>query len=246
MDERARAVRDVVIANRILAHQGVVDAYGHVSVRHPLHPDRYLLSRSRSPELVEEGDIQEFALGGTLLGEDARPPYLERFIHGAIYEARPEIQAVVHSHAESVLPFSISTTPLEPVIHTASFAGARFPVWDIRDTFGDTDLLVANMAQGRDLARRLGPDRVALMRGHGFAAGGRALIEAVRIAVYLPLNARVLLEARLLGGEVTTLSPGEIAAHGGFKPDAPAMWRAWEYWAVRAGCGSLLAERPDR
>ena len=195
MSERDLAVRDLVIANRILANEDVVDAYGHVSVRHPRNPERYLLSRSRSPELVERGDIMEFSLDGKPVGDDARPPYLERFIHGAIYAARPDILAVVHSHAEDVLPFSITRTPLRPVVHSASFIGARIPVWDIRDNFGDTNLLVANMAQGRDLARCLGEDRVVLMRGHGFAAAGRALAEVVRIAVYMPRTARVLMNA---------------------------------------------------
>ena len=194
-----KALRDVVIANRILAHEGVVDAYGHVSVRHPLDPTRYLLSRSRAPELVERGDIVEFDLEGKSVSGDTRAPYLERFIHGAIYEARPDVQAVVHAHAEAVLPFTISATPLRPVVHMASFIGARIPVWDIRDNFGDTNLLVVNMAQGRDLARGLGGERVALMRGHGFVAAGRSLPEAIRIGVYMPVNARVLLAPVLDG-----------------------------------------------
>jgi len=239
MTELERAVLNVVIGNRILANERVVDAYGHVSVRHPLDPTRYLLSRSRAPELVERGDIIEFDLEGKPVNGDARPPYLERFIHGAIYEARPEVQAVVHAHAEAVLPFTISPTPLRPVVHMASFIGARIPVWDIRDNFGDTNLLVVNMAQGRDLARGLGGERVALMRGHGFVAAARALQEAIRMSVYLPLNARVLSEALRLG-EVKALSRGEIEAHASMKPDDPSMWRAWEYWAVRAGCGDLL------
>lgn len=236
------ARRDLVIANRILANERVADAYGHVSIRHPEHPGRYLLSRSRSPELVEPGDIMEFTLDGQAVGDDGRPPYLERFIHGAIYEARPDVHAVVHAHAEEVLPFTITATPLRPVFHAASFIGARLPVWDIRDKFGDTNLLVVNLAQGRDLAQCLGSDRVALMRGHGFAAAGRSLPEVIRMSVYLPRNARILLDALRLG-EVKALSPGEIEAHAAFTPDNPAMWRAWEYWAVRAGCGDLLADR---
>src|SRR5881628_3899925 len=237
-----KAFRDVVIANRILAHEGVVDAYGHVSVRHPLDPTRYLLSRSRAPELVERGDIVEFDLEGRSGGGDTRAPYLERFIHGVIYEARPDVQAVVHAHAEAVLPFTISATPLRPVVHMASFVGARIPVWDIRDNFGDTNLLVVNMTQGRDLARGLGAERVVLMRGHGFSAAGRSLPEAIRIAVYLPLNARVLSEALRLG-EVKPLSRGEIEAHASMRPDEPSMYRAWEYWAARAGCRDLLTGR---
>jgi ribulose-5-phosphate 4-epimerase/fuculose-1-phosphate aldolase len=241
-DVLEKALRDVVIANRILAHESVVDAYGHVSVRHPLDPTRYLLSRSRAPELVERGDIVEFDLEGKAVSGDTRAPYLERFIHGAIYEARPDVQAVVHAHAEAVLPFTISATALRPVVHMASFIGARIPVWDIHDNFGDTNLLVVNMVQGRDLARGLGGERVALMRGHGFVAAGRSLPEAVRIGVYMPVNARVLLDALRLG-EVKALSRGEIEAHASMKPDDPAMWRAWEYWAVRAGCGDLLSAR---
>jgi ribulose-5-phosphate 4-epimerase/fuculose-1-phosphate aldolase len=221
----------------------VVDAYGHVSVRHPLDPGRYLLSRSRAPELVERGDVIEFDLDGKAVSGDARPPYLERFIHGAIYEARPDVQAVVHAHAEAVLPFTISTVPLRPVVHMASFIGARLPVWDIRDNFGDTNLLVVNMTQGRDLAGRLGAERVVLMRGHGFTAAARSLQEAIRMSVYMPLNARVLADALRLG-EVTYLSRGEIDAHASMKPDDPSMYRAWEYWAVRAGCGDLLSARP--
>lgn len=235
------ARRNLVIANRILANEGVVDAYGHVSIRHPGHPERYLLSRSRSPALVEGSDIVEYMCDGTAADGDSRPPYLVRFIHGAIYEARPDVHAVVHAHAQAVLPFTITTTPLTPVVHSASFMGTHAPVWDIRDNFGDTNLLVVNQEQGRDLARGLGSHRVVLMRGHGFAAAGRSLQEVVRISVSLPHNARVLLDALRLGGEVKGLSRGEIDAHAAFKPEDPAMWRAWEYWAVRAGCRDLLS-----
>ena len=242
MSELERAAGDLVVANRILANEGVVDAYGHVSIRHPLDPKRYLLSRSRSPELVERGDIMEFGLDGAPTGDDGRSPYLERFIHGAIYEARPDVHAVVHSHAGDVLPFSITTTRLRPVVHTASCIGERIPLWDIRDKFGDTKLLVTNMAHGRDLAGCLGSNGVVLMRGHGFAAAGRSLLEAVRIAVYMPRNARIFMQARQLG-RVKALSRGEIEIRATTRPDAPEMWRAWEYWAVRAGCGDMLPKR---
>jgi ribulose-5-phosphate 4-epimerase/fuculose-1-phosphate aldolase len=239
-------IGQLVIANRILANEAVVDAYGHVSMRHPQHPERYLLAWSRSPELVERADIMEFTLDGNPVSDDGRALYLERFIHGAIYEARPDIHAVVHAHAEDVLPFSITTTPLRPVIHSGSFMGAYIPVWDIADSFGEqTNLLVTNMAQGRDLARCLGDNSVALMRGHGFAAAAPSLIEVVRMSVYVPRNARALMAALRLGGEVKSLSQGEIAARAaGYKPYSVETWRAWEYWANRAGCGRLLGERP--
>ena len=239
MDEVQRAKRDLVIANRILAHENVVDAYGHVSVRHPGKSDRYLLSRSLSPELVTERDIIEFNLDGTPV-DDNRPPYLERFIHGAVYEARPEINAVVHAHAEEVLPFSITRAPMCCVAHVASDMGTQVPVWDIADKFGDaTNLLVVNMAQGRDLAQALGSNSVVLMRGHGFSAAANALLKVVRLSVYLPRNARIQLAAMQLG-EFKALSENEIAARTGFKPNSPEMYRAWEYWATRAGCADLL------
>ena len=236
--ERARA--DLVIANRILAHENVVDAYGHVSVRHPQDPKRFLLARSLSPEMVAPADIMEFDLEGNALGGDRRQPYLERFIHSAVYEARPEVVAVVHAHAEDVLPFGITSAPLRPVIHSGSFMGEQVPVWDIRDKFGDTNMLVTNAPQGRDLAMRLGGNNVALMRGHGFVAAARSLIEVVRMSVYVPRNARVQMAAMQLGA-VKPLSRGEIAArNAGYKPDSPETWRAWEYWATRAGCKELL------
>src|SRR5499425_479655 len=240
MSDLDRLTRELVIANRILAHEDVVDAYGHVSVRHPDDPARYLLARSLAPELVGRGDILEFALDGTPTQPETRALYLERFIHGAIYEARPDVMAVVHAHAEAVLPFTITTTPLRPVTHSGSFMGPEVPVWDIADGFGDTNLLVANMAQGHDLARGLGGHNVVLMRGHGFAAAARSLIEVVRMSVYTPRNARALLAALALG-EVKPLSLGEIdARNAGYKPYSPETQRAWEYWARRAGCGEML------
>ena len=236
-----RVATELVIANRILAREEVVDAYGHVSVRHPDDPGRFLLSVSRAPQHVERGDIMEFALDGNPLKTDGRPLYLERFIHAAIYEARPDVLAVVHAHAEAVLPFGITAEPLRPVIHSGAFIGAQVPVWDIAERFGDrTNLLVTDLAQGRDLARSLGPNSVALMRGHGFAAAARSLIDVVRMSVFLPRNARVLLAALQLG-EVKALSRGEIEARSsGYKPQSPETQRAWRYWAERAGCGAML------
>src|ERR1700741_684042 len=199
MDKLERSIRDLVIANRILANENVVDAYGHVSVRHPTKPDHYLLSRSLSPELVTKDDIIEFRLDGTAV-RDERPPYLERFIHGAVYEAQPRGRAVIHSHAEDILPFSISkTTPLCCVAHVASDMGSHVPVWDIADQFGDeTNLLVIHMAQGRDMAKALGKNSLVLMRGHGFSAAADGLLKLVRMSVYRPLNARIMLAAMRL------------------------------------------------
>ena len=227
-----RTIDDLVDANHILANEDVVDAYGHVSVRHPEKPDRFLLSRSRSPELVEAKDILEFDMNGEPVAPGPTP-YLERFIHAGIYAARPEINAVIHSHADVVLPFTITDVPLRPVIHVSSDMGAVAPVWDISDKFGDTNLLVVNIEQGRDLAQCLANNNTVLMRGHGFSVAGRSLVETVKIAIYMPRNARILLEALRLG-QVKYLSEGEIDIRREVKPDAPQMTRAWDYWKARA------------
>ena len=234
-------LRDLVVANRILSHEDVVDAYGHISVRHPDNPKRFFMSRSRAPELVEHSDLIEFDQEGEPIN-DKRQPYLERFIHAAIFEARPDVMSVVHAHAEDTLPFGLIDTPLEPVIHSGSFIGGKVPVWDIRKKFGQTNLLVTNMKQGRDLAKCLGKGSVALMRGHGFASAARSIIEVVRLSVYLPRNARVQMAALQVGKPVK-LSKGEIAARAaGYQAHSPETWRAWEYWATRAGCRDMIGE----
>lgn len=245
MTDIETALGDLVVANRILANENVVDAYGHVSVRRPDDPERFLLSCSRSPELVSREDIMEFGLDGEPSGGDDRTPYLERFIHAGVYERNPDAVAVVHSHAEEVLPYSITEEPLRPVIHSAGLMGGRAPVWDIADRFGDTTLLVVDMEQGRDLAGALDEHRVVLMRGHGFTAAARSLSEVVRLSVMLPRNARILTTA-LRFGRVKELSEGEIARRLRMNPDGPEFWRAWEYWATRAGCAEMLDGHPDR
>src|SRR6267154_3944796 len=239
-------IQDLVIANRILAKEEVVDAYGHISIRHPDNPKHFFLARSVSPELVERDDIVELGLDGQPVRDETRALYLERFIHAASFEARPDIHSVVHAHAEDILPFGIAqATPLRPVIHSGSFIGANVPIWDIADKFGDTNLLVANVEQGQDLAKCLGPNNVALMRGHGFAAAARSLIEVVRVSVYLPRNARALLNAKHLGGQIKYLSQGEIDARSrGYSPYSVETWRAWHYWATKAGVGNMVT-RPD-
>jgi len=240
-------IQDLVIANRILARKEVVDAYGHVSVRHRENPNRFLIARSLAPELVGPDDIVELDLDGQPVRDEHRSLYLERFIHAAIFAARPDVMAVVHAHAEDTLPFGIAQeAKLRPVIHSGSFIGTEVPVWDIADNFGDTNLLVTNMEQGRDLAKCVGGNSVALMRGHGFAAAAPTLIEVVRASVYLPRNARALMRAKQLGGPIKYLSSGEIAARNrGYSPYSVETWRAWEYWAKKAGCGHMLTRPND-
>ena len=235
-----RQIHDLAVANRILAREGVVDAYGHVAVRHPDQPAHYLLSRSRSPELVCPDDIVAYDTEGNAVDGDSRKPYTERFIYGAIFEARPDVNAIVHNHAYSMLPFSITNTPLRPIWHTAVGMGATIPVWDIRDRFGDTNLLAVNMDQGRDLAAGLGANTIALMRGYGCVVVGQTLQEAVAVSVFAQLNAMMLLQAQQLGGEITFLSDGEIAE--GMKmlrSSVMSMERAWEYFSERADLSGI-------
>src|SRR5262249_46220417 len=136
------ALADLVIANRILANEGVIDAFGHVSMRHPERDDRYFLARSRSPELVERADILEFDLDSNPLKADGRTMHSERQIHGCIYKARPDVKAVCHNHAHSLVPFGVTGSAIKPIWHVAGSIGAEVPIWDMRDEFGDTDLLV--------------------------------------------------------------------------------------------------------
>jgi len=227
-----QALDELVTANRILACEGVVDSFGHVSIRHPYRPDRYVLSRARAPECIEVEDLMEFTCDGTPTDPVGRKPYAERFIHGAVYEARPEVRAVVHHHSPGVIPFSVTGARLSPVMHMCAGIGTRVPTWDSRATFGDTNLLVTNMEMARELAEALGPRPVILMRGHGCVVAGMSLREVVFNSIYLQLNANLQLKASGLG-EITFLSEGEVAAvlrtRGSF-----TFERAWEFWCRRA------------
>ncbi|MFL6564285.1 MAG: class II aldolase/adducin family protein [Burkholderiales bacterium] len=227
------ALRELALANRILAHEGVVDAFGHVSIRHP-QENRFFMSRSRSPQLVTIEDLMEFELDGTPVDARGRTPYSERFIHGAIYEARADARSVIHNHSHAVIAYGITPVKLRPVLHVGAAIGAEVPVWDIRTRFGDTDMLVVNMAQARDLAATLGANRVALMRGHGCTVAGSTLREAVFTAIYLQVNARLQTEAMGLSSEVEYLSPGELARAKDMLSQPVGLDRAWEYWSARA------------
>jgi len=226
-------LEDLVIANRILAQEGVVDGFGHVSLRHPERPDRFFMSRSRSPELVTREDIMEFDLDCNPIDQRGRVMYGERPIHGAIYRARPDVGSVVHNHAHEVIPYGVTKTPMRQIIHTAGGMGRHVPVWDIRDDFGDTDLLVRNLQQGRSLAKTLGDNVAVLMRGHGCSVTGKTVRDAVRIAVYLMVNARLQTEAMRFG-DVTFLSEGEITATAEMSGSPLAADRVWEYWTRRS------------
>ena len=225
---------DLVVANRILANEGVVDGFGHISARHPDRPDRFFLSCSRSPELVTRDDLMEFDLDCNPIDQAGRTMYAERPIHGAIYKARPDLMSVVHNHAHTLIPFGVTALKLRQIIHTSGGMGREIPVWDIRDKFGETDLLVRTMAQGDDLAAKLGTNRVALMRGHGVAVAGMNTRHAVYVSVYVMVNAKLQLEA-MKCGEVTFLSDGEIEATEAMAASPLSQNRVWEYWKMRCG-----------
>lgn len=232
-------LHDLAVANRILAREGVVDAFGHVSIRHPERPDRYFLSRSRSPEIVSVRDIVEHTLEGAPADPaETRQLYLERPIHGAIYAARPDVNAVIHNHSHAVIPFGVTGAALKPILHVAGGIGAKVPVWDIRKRFGHTNLLVTTMEQGHDLAATLGGNPTALMRGHGCVVVGRTLQHAVMTAIYLQVNARLLLDALALGDPVY-LSSGEVAACAEMSDLPGVAARTWDYWKARADLTGL-------
>jgi HCOMODA/2-hydroxy-3-carboxy-muconic semialdehyde decarboxylase len=228
-----QALDELVTANRILAREGVVDSFGHVSIRHPDRPDRYVLSRARAPECIDLDDLMEFTCDGTPIDPGGRKPYAERFIHGAVYDARPDVQAIVHHHSPSVIPFSVTSATLSPVMHMCAGIGTRIPTWDSRASFGDTNLLVTNVAMAAELAATLGDRPVILMRGHGCVVAGMSLREVVFNSIYLQLNADLQMKAHALG-DITFLSDGEVAAvlrtRGSF-----TFERAWEFWCRRAG-----------
>ena len=204
-------IEDLVVANHILFGEGVVDAFGHVSVRHDKRSDRFLLARNMAPALVEANDIIEFDLDGAPANASGRAVYLERFIHGEIYRARRDVMAIVHSHSMAVLPFGlVPSFPFRAVTHMGAFIGICAPIFEIRDVIGDdSDLLITNGELGKALAGCLGDRSVVLMRGHGSTVVGSSLKEAVFRAVYTEQNARVLGDAARLGGPITGLSEAE-------------------------------------
>jgi len=232
--ELENQLAEVVLANRILAHENVLDAFGHVSIRHPHRPDRFFISRARSPGLVQRADMLEFHLDGTPVDPaPAYPSYAERIIHGAIYRARADVHAVCHHHAASVLPFCISGMPIVPVFHVGATMGHKAPFWDSRDEFGDTNMLVASAEQGDSLAQALGEHWVVLMRRHGAVVAGRSLRECVFRAVHLKQNAEMQMRAATLG-RISPLSAEEITLASEMNLRPVILARAWDYWATRA------------
>ncbi len=223
-------IERLALANRILYDQGVVDAFGHVSARHDASATHFLLARNMAPALVTPADILTFDLDGNAIDAEGRRVYLERFIHGEIYRARHDVNAVVHSHSPSVIPFAATRTPLRPVYHMSGFLGNGSPIFEIRDVAGDTDLLIRDQALGRALAASLGGHSTVLMRGHGSTVVGATVEQAVYRAVYAEMNARLQMEAVALG-DVTFLNERE--AEKAAASNDTQLARVWELWSRR-------------
>jgi ribulose-5-phosphate 4-epimerase/fuculose-1-phosphate aldolase len=225
-------VDDLVAASRILAAQGVLDAYGHVSARSDRRPERFIMSRSRAPALVTAADVMEWDADSEALAGDKRKGFIERYIHGEIYRARPDVMAVVHSHSPSVIPFGISRTRLRPVYHMGSFLWSGAPVWDIRKVREENDLLVRDRPLGQALAHALGKCNCVLMRGHGMTVIGDSVPEAVFRAIYTEMNARLQLQATQLEGPVEFLSEEE--GRRATASNRGTLERPWELWKKAA------------
>ena len=234
-DKAKAAIRDLMIANRILGAEGVVDAYGHISVRNPDNPERYFLSQSRSPELVSEDDVMEYDLDSNPIDQQGRPMYSERPIHGALYQARPDVMSVCHSHAYALVPFTVTDTPIKPIWTMSGAIGTEVPIWDIREEFGTkTNMLVTDNKKGRSLARKLGSRTCCMMRGHGAAIATRDLRLTVLVSVSLMLNATMLMQAMSIG-KVNFLTDDEVLGLTDIFTGDRTLGRAWQYWARRVG-----------
>jgi HCOMODA/2-hydroxy-3-carboxy-muconic semialdehyde decarboxylase len=231
-------VRDLVIANRILARENVIDDFGHVSVRHPLNPSHFFLSRARSPEIVDAIDILEFDRDGEPIDARGQKPYAERALHAALFQARPDVQCVVHHHARAVLSFCISDMPLKPVFHMASIIGHDVPRWDSQDDFGDTNMLVDNLAKGQSMARALGQNSTMLLARHGACCVGSSIQEAVFTAIYMKENAELILQSRSCG-PLSYLTKGEIDQTAALLRTDICQTRSWDYRKARAGFRGL-------
>lgn len=223
-------IADLVAANRILAREGVLDGYGHVSVRHNRDPNRYLMSRNVPPAFVTADDVIEYDLDSNPVDLRGRYSYAERFIHGEIYKARPDVRAVVHNHSPSLIPFSVTGVPMKPVYHMSAFVGQGVPVFEIRDVGGMTDMLISSPVLGRGLARTLGDHPAALIRGHGAVVVGSGVPLMVGRSIYLEINAKFQAQAAALGGGVTFLDPEEVRKVEGWQD----YKRAWELWKRNA------------
>jgi ribulose-5-phosphate 4-epimerase/fuculose-1-phosphate aldolase len=243
-DPLAEVRQELAIANRVLANEGVLDAFGHISVRHPTNPDRYLISRYGAAELMEPSDILELTLDSKPVEPTSARLFSELVIHGCIYQARPDVHSVCHHHAVSVLPYCITGVELVPVMHLGAALGGKVPFWDSRDEFGDTPLLVTKPEEGRSLARALGNQWLVLLRRHGATVAGRSLRECVFRSIYTCRNAE--LQSRSMAiGSISTLSAGEAELCSSHSLTPRTLSRTWEYWSFRLQKAEAATARPD-
>lgn len=231
-EQLANARRELAIANRILANEGIIDAFGHISMRHPERPDRYLISRYRASELVEPEGILEMTLDSVPVENTGARLYSECVIHGEIYKARPDVLSVCHHHAPAIMPYAIAGVAPVAVSHLGSTFGDTVPFWDSRDEFGDTKLLLTTPQEGASLARALGPHWVVLLRRHGATVVGRSLHESVFRSVYQCRDAEFLTRTMAVG-KPGPLTKGEIALCAEGVLNDRVLWRAWDYWTGR-------------
>jgi HCOMODA/2-hydroxy-3-carboxy-muconic semialdehyde decarboxylase len=232
------ARRELATANRIVANEGVLDAFGHVSMRHPDNPNRYLLSRSRSPELVEPDDFIEYDLDSRPVREPGATQYSERVIHGEIYKARPDVMSVCHHHAPAFMPLIVTGADYVPVFHLGAVGGIRPPYWDQHDEFGDTNMLVVKPEEGASLARALGSHSIVLMRRHGVTAVGTSVKDCVFRTIFSARNADFQSRAMALG-TIASLSRGEAELSAKISTGTTGLTRSWEYWSVRLARAGL-------
>ena len=242
-DPLVEARQELATANRVLANEGVLDAFGHISMRHPHNPDRYLISRYGAAELMTPSDILELTLDSKPVEPTSARLFSELVIHGCIYQARPDVHSVCHHHAVSVLPYCITGVELVPVMHLGASLGGKVPFWDSRDEFGDTPLVVTKPEEGRSLARALGDHWMVLLRRHGATLAGRSLHECVFRSIYTCRNAE--LQSRAMGmGSISTLSAGEAELCSSHSLTPRTLGRAWEYWTYRLHKAEAATARP--
>lgn len=227
----ADLIDELVTGNRIIFDQKVVDAFGHISVRHDKVPGRYLMARNLAPGLVTADDILTFDLDSNPIADASGDYYSERYIHGEIYKVRPDVVAIVHCHAPQLIPFGATATPLRPIFHMSGFLAAGAPVFEIRDAGGMTDMLIRTAPLGKALADKLADKPMVLMRGHGATMVGGSIKQVVYRAVYAAINAALQMEALRLG-DVTFLDPQEAAKAAA--SNDKVIERPWALWKRQA------------
>ncbi|HEX3711021.1 MAG TPA: class II aldolase/adducin family protein [Pseudolabrys sp.] len=243
-DKLAEVRAELALANRIVANEGIIDAFGHLSMRHPDDPNRFLLSCSRAPELVSPDDFIEYDLDSQAVRDPGQTQYSERVIHGEIYKARPDVHSVCHHHCPAFMPLLATGTDYVPVFHLGSVGGIKPPFWDQHDEFGDTNMLVVKPAEGASLARALGPHWLVLMKRHGVTVAGTSVRDCVFRSVFSARNADYQVRAMTIGGTIDALSPGEAALAGQITGQTTGLTRSWEYWSMRvAKAGGALSAR---